>query len=58
MRGGAARGGGPRGGGPMGQAPVGQTNTVRVQLPLLDRLIDDDPDNPRDPPQSAAEQAQ
>ncbi|MBV9734475.1 MAG: type VI secretion system baseplate subunit TssE [Acidisphaera sp.] len=27
----------------------------RVQLPLLDRLIDDAPDEPRDPPLSAAE---
>lgn len=38
--------------------PGGQANSVRVQLPLLDRLIDDDPDNPRDPPQSAAEAMQ
>ncbi len=38
--------------------PVGQTNTVRVQLPLLDRLIDDAPDRDRDPPMSAAETMQ
>jgi type VI secretion system protein ImpF len=30
-------------------------NAARVQVPLLDRLIDDDPDQTRDPPQSAAE---
>ena len=35
--------------------PAGQANTVRVQLPLLDRLIDDTPDSPRDPPMAAAE---
>jgi type VI secretion system protein ImpF len=35
--------------------PVGQANTVRVQLPLLDRLIDDAPDRERDPPMAAAE---
>ena len=29
--------------------------TARVQLPLLDRLIDDAPDQERDPPMSAAE---
>lgn len=38
--------------------PVGQTNTVHVQLPLLDRLIDDAPDRDRDPPMSAAEAMQ
>jgi type VI secretion system protein ImpF len=35
--------------------PVGQTNTVRVQLPLLERLIDDAPDRERDPPMASAE---
>jgi type VI secretion system protein ImpF len=35
--------------------PVGQANTVRVQLPLLDRLIDDAPDRERDPPMAATE---
>jgi type VI secretion system protein ImpF len=38
--------------------PVGQTNTVRVQLPLLDRLIDDAPDRERDPPISSSETMQ
>lgn len=38
--------------------PVGQGNTVRVQLPLLDRLIDDSPDRDRDPPMAAAEAMQ
>ncbi len=38
--------------------PVGQGNTVRVQLPLLDRLIDDSPDSDRDPPMAAAEAMQ
>ena len=30
-------------------------DAVRLQLPLLDRLLDDAPDNPRDPPLSQAE---
>ncbi len=38
--------------------PVGQANTVRVQLPLLDRLIDEAPQNPRDPAMAAAEAMQ
>src|ERR1019366_8378579 len=38
--------------------PVGQTNTVRVQLPLLERLIDDAPERDRDPPMTAAEAMQ
>jgi type VI secretion system protein ImpF len=38
--------------------PIGQTNAIRVQLPLLDRLIDDAPDRDRDPPISAAEALQ
>jgi type VI secretion system protein ImpF len=38
--------------------PAGQANTVRVQLPLLDRLIDDAPDRERDPPMAAAEAMQ
>ncbi len=38
--------------------PAGQANTVRVQLPLLDRLIDDAPENSRDPPIAAAEAMQ
>jgi type VI secretion system protein ImpF len=38
--------------------PTGQANTVRVQLPLLDRLIDDSPDRDRDPAISAAEALQ
>ena len=37
---------------------VGQANTVRVQLPLLERLIDDAPDRDRDPPMAAAEAMQ
>jgi type VI secretion system protein ImpF len=38
--------------------PAGQTNPVRVQLPLLDRLIDDAPDRERDPPMAATEAMQ
>jgi type VI secretion system protein ImpF len=38
--------------------PAGQANTVRVQLPLLNRLIDDAPDRDRDPPMAAAEAMQ
>jgi len=38
--------------------PAGQANTVRVQLPLLERLIDDAPDRERDPPMAAAEAMQ
>jgi type VI secretion system protein ImpF len=38
--------------------PVGQTSPVRVQLPLLERLIDDAPDRERDPPMAAAEAMQ
>ena len=38
--------------------PAGQANTVRVQLPLLDRLIDDAPDRDRDPPMASAEAMQ
>jgi type VI secretion system protein ImpF len=38
--------------------PAGQANTVRVQLPLLERLIDDAPDRERDPPISAGEAMQ
>jgi type VI secretion system protein ImpF len=46
-------------GGPSVQGrPGGQANTVRVQLPLLDRLIDDAPDRDRDPPMAAAEAMQ
>lgn len=37
---------------------VGQGNAVRVQLPLLERLIDDNPDRERDPPMSASEAMQ
>jgi type VI secretion system protein ImpF len=33
----------------------GAAQAYRVQLPLLDRLIDDDPDSQQDPPISAAE---
>ena len=33
----------------------GQSSAVRVQLPLLDRLIDENPDQPRDPSMSASE---
>jgi type VI secretion system protein ImpF len=33
----------------------GRRSTGRAELPLLDRLIDDDPDQLRDPPLSAAE---
>ncbi len=38
--------------------PVSQANAVRVQLPLLERLIDDAPDRDRDPPMSASEALQ
>ena len=38
--------------------PGGQSNPIRVQLPLLDRLIDDAPDRDRDPPMSASETMQ
>jgi type VI secretion system protein ImpF len=38
--------------------PVGQANPVRVQLPLLERLIDDAPDRERDPPMAATEAMQ
>jgi type VI secretion system protein ImpF len=40
-----------------GRGPRGaeRTEGVRAQLPLLDRLIDDAPDTPRDPPVSPAE---
>jgi type VI secretion system protein ImpF len=38
--------------------PAGQTNPVRVQLPLLERLIDDAPDRERDPPMAATEAMQ
>ncbi|HXT81685.1 MAG TPA: type VI secretion system baseplate subunit TssE [Acetobacteraceae bacterium] len=39
-----------------GRAGTGARGTVaRVQLPLLDRLIDDSPDQPRDPPISTAD---
>jgi type VI secretion system protein ImpF len=38
--------------------PTGQSTPVRVQLPLLDRLIDDSPDRERDPPMSASETMQ
>lgn len=34
---------------------VGRPSTVRVQAPLLDRLIDEAPDQERDPPSSAAD---
>jgi type VI secretion system protein ImpF len=37
---------------------AGQANPVRVQLPLLDRLIDDAPDRERDPPMAATEAMQ
>ncbi len=36
-------------------SPGGRGSAVRVQVPLLDRLIDDAPDQTRDPPQSVAE---
>ncbi len=36
-------------------APGGRGTAARVLVPLLDRLIDDSPDQTRDPPQSAAE---
>jgi len=36
-------------------APGGRGAAARVLVPLLDRLIDDSPDQTRDPPQSAAE---
>jgi len=36
-------------------APPGLANTIRVQLPLLERLIDDSPDRDRDPPMTAGE---
>ncbi|MGH3185333.1 MAG: type VI secretion system baseplate subunit TssE [Streptosporangiaceae bacterium] len=35
--------------------PSGRTLPARVQAPLLDRLIDDAPDQARDPPLSSAE---
>jgi type VI secretion system protein ImpF len=35
--------------------PNGRATTARVQAPLLDRLIDDAPDQQRDPPISAAD---
>ncbi len=35
--------------------PGNRGSAARVQVPLLDRLIDDAPDQTRDPPQSAAE---
>jgi type VI secretion system protein ImpF len=38
--------------------PAGQANPVRVQLPLLERLIDDAPDRERDPPMAPAEAMQ
>ena len=38
--------------------PVGQSNPVRVQLPLLDRLIDDAPDRERDAPMASTEAMQ
>jgi len=38
--------------------PVGQANPVRVQLPLLDRLIDDAPDRERDAPMASTEAMQ
>lgn len=38
-----------------GRAGPGRNNTVRVLAPLLDRLIDDAPDQERDPPMSAAD---
>lgn len=41
-----------------GRGGPGQSNAVRVQLPLLDRLIDDAPDRDRDPPMGAAEAMQ
>jgi type VI secretion system protein ImpF len=37
---------------------VGQTNTVRVQLPLLERLIDEAPDRERDAPIAGSEAMQ
>jgi type VI secretion system protein ImpF len=39
-------------------SPAGQANPVRVQLPLLERLIDDAPDRERDPPMAATEAMQ
>lgn len=38
-----------------GRADGGRRTGPRAQLPLLDRLIDDAPDQPRDPPLSPAE---
>jgi type VI secretion system protein ImpF len=38
--------------------PLGQANPVRVQLPLLERLIDDAPDRERDPPMASTEAMQ
>ncbi|MSP00683.1 MAG: type VI secretion system baseplate subunit TssE [Acetobacteraceae bacterium] len=38
--------------------PASQANAVRVQLPLLERLIDEAPDRERDPPMAAAEAMQ
>ena len=38
--------------------PTGQASAPRVQLPLLERLIDDAPDRERDPPMAAAETMQ
>jgi type VI secretion system protein ImpF len=38
-----------------GRVGPGRRNTVRVLSPLLDRLIDENPDQERDPPTSAAD---
>lgn len=35
--------------------PIGRGTAARVQAPLLDRLIDDAPDQERDPPMSVAD---
>lgn len=46
---------GTSGGGTSGQAGSGRGTAVRVLAPLLDRLIDEAPDQPRDPPNSVAD---
>lgn len=38
-----------------GRVGPGRSTTVRVLAPLLDRLIDENPDQERDPPSSAAD---
>jgi len=36
---------------------LGRNSATRAQMPLLDRLIDDAPDNPRDPPEFGSDSA-